>query len=346
MEVDANLRSAPRTNRSSRSSAGTSPKSSSTAGRSSTARRRTSCSVATTSSRSSATAARRGLVAERLLERLQPEQDRGQRLPRLVVELAREPLALELLRLHDAADGVPRHALRQLDGDGGPGGERLGEPEVVVGEARVGAVLVVDLDHTDRLVARDQRHPEAGAGAELPRDLLVHLGIVEHRVDPLAPPALEHRARSSTRSVRSSSPSRSSAPRHGREPQVVAAARQGDGDDAARPTQLAQPADDEVEQPLEIGLGRKCVADLVQRLELARPAGRRLVEARVLDRHRCLAGEERDELLVLVRELLAALLLGRGRGCRRRRRAAGSARRGSCASADGPAGSRPSADPP
>ena len=47
-----------------------------------------------------------------------------------------------------------------------------------------------------------------------------------------------------------------------------------------------------------------------KRLELARPAGRGLVEARVLDRHRRLSGEERDELLVLVREVLAALLLG------------------------------------
>ena len=47
------------------------------------------------------------VVRERLLERLQPEQDRGQRLPRLVVELAREPLTLQLLRLHDAADAHP-----------------------------------------------------------------------------------------------------------------------------------------------------------------------------------------------------------------------------------------------
>ena len=52
------------------------------------------------------------------------------------------------------------------------------------------------------------------------------------------------------------------------------------------------------------------VADLVQRLELARPARRRLVEARVLDRDRGLRGEQRDELLVLLGEVAAAVLLG------------------------------------
>ena len=80
--------------------------------------------------------------------------------------------------------------------------------------------------------------------------------------------------------------------------------------DEARVEQLAQPAGDEVEQPVEVGLGRERVADLVQRLELARPAGRRLVEARVLDRDRRLAREQLDELLVLLGEVLAAGLLG------------------------------------
>src|SRR5688572_27121060 len=39
-----------------------------------------------------------------LLQWLKPEQDRRQRLTRLVVQLARQPGALELLRLDDAAD--------------------------------------------------------------------------------------------------------------------------------------------------------------------------------------------------------------------------------------------------
>src|SRR5262249_2268155 len=52
------------------------------------------------------------------------------------------------------------------------------------------------------------------------------------------------------------------------------------------------------------------VGDLVQRLELAKPARRRLVQSRVLDRDRSLGGEQLRELLVLVGEVLAALLLG------------------------------------
>ena len=48
------------------------------------------------------------MLGERLLERLQPEQDRRQRLPRLVVELARKPPALQLLRLYDPAERIER----------------------------------------------------------------------------------------------------------------------------------------------------------------------------------------------------------------------------------------------
>ena len=73
------------------------------------------------------------------------------------------------------------------------------------------------------------------------------------------------------------------------------------------------------------------------------PARRRLVQARVLDRDGGLGREQRDELLVLAREVLAALPSRSGRGSRRRRRGAGSARRGTSASAGGAAGSRPSA---
>src|SRR5439155_7075652 len=74
--------------------------------------------------------------------------------------------------------------------------------------------------------------------------------------------------------------------------------------------ELAQPARDELEQMREVGLGDEGVADLVQRLELAEPAGCRLVEAGVLDRDGGLRGEELAQLLVLLREVLAALLLG------------------------------------
>ena len=98
LEVDGELGSARRSVAARRSSAGTSPKSSSALGRSSTARRRTSCSVATTSSRSAAVAVAGVVGLDHVVEVLEPEQDRRQRLPGLVVQLAREPRALELLQ--------------------------------------------------------------------------------------------------------------------------------------------------------------------------------------------------------------------------------------------------------
>ena len=76
--------------------------------------------------------------------------------------------------------------------------------------------------------------------------------------------------------------------------------RQGDQHDP-RPDQLPHPPGDEVEERLELDLGRERRADLVEALELAEPAGRGLVEARVLDRDGRLRGEEARELLVLCR---------------------------------------------
>ena len=79
------------------------------------------------------------LVAPRLLDGLQAEQHRRQLLPGLVVELARQPAPLELLRLDDPAQRVAGDARREVDGDGGAGREGLGEPQVGVGEAGVAA---------------------------------------------------------------------------------------------------------------------------------------------------------------------------------------------------------------
>ena len=177
----------------SRSIAGTSPRSSSAEGRSSTASRRTSWSVETTSSRSASDRLAR-LAARRVLERLQAEQDRRQCLAGLVVQLAREPLALELLRLHHSAHGVAAHALGEVDAGRGPGGQRLREPQVVVGEARIGPGPVVRHDDADRRAADHERNVEARVDAEPADRLLVDLGILEHRVDPLAPAALEDAA--------------------------------------------------------------------------------------------------------------------------------------------------------
>ena len=60
----------------------------------------------------------------------------------------------------------------------------------------------------------------------------------------------------------------------------------------------------------ELELADERGADLLQRLELPRPARRRFVEARVLDRDGGLRREERDQLLVLLVEVGSALLLG------------------------------------
>src|SRR5207253_6590677 len=51
-------------------------------------------------------------------------------------------------------------------------------------------------------------------------------------------------------------------------------------------------------------------ADLVERLELARPLRRRFVQAAVFDRDGRLGGEECHELLVFCGEVVPALLLG------------------------------------
>ena len=99
---------------------------------------------------------RRGplLVGPRLLDGLQPEQHRRQLLPGLVVQLAREPAPLELLRLDDPAQRVAGDARREVDGDGGARRERLGEPQVGLGEAGVAAFAVVRDDDADRPAAR------------------------------------------------------------------------------------------------------------------------------------------------------------------------------------------------
>src|SRR4249919_2038176 len=56
-----------------------------------------------------------------LFERLETEQNRRERLSGLVVQLAGESSALELLRLDDPAYGIPAHPFRELDGNGRAG---------------------------------------------------------------------------------------------------------------------------------------------------------------------------------------------------------------------------------
>ena len=274
VEVDARCPSAPRTSRSSRSSAGTRPKSSSAAGRSSTASRRTSCSVATTSSRSSARAARAASSASASSSGFSPSRIEVSACPVSSWSSRASRRRSSSCACDDAPERVARDPLRELDGDGGAGGERLGEAEVVVGEARVGPVLVVRRDHADRLVARDQRHPQAGAGAEPPRRPPGRTsGSSSTESIALAPPRARARAALRPASGRSSC---RAAPRavagDGGEPQLVAAARAARSRRAARRAARAAARTTRSSSRVEVGLGRERVADLVQRLELPRPA--------------------------------------------------------------------------
>ena len=157
--------------------------------------------------------------------------------------------------------------------------------------------------------AGDERYVERRVDAEPPRCLVVDLRVVEHRVDALAPTALEHlaRLRSGERKLGADDPVDLLAVR-GRDAELAAVGERDQDESCV--DELAEVPRDEPEERLELELGHERVADLVQRLELPEPARRALVQARVLDRDRCLRGEELGQLGVVLREPCAALLLG------------------------------------
>ncbi len=188
-----------------------------------------------------------------------------------------------------------------------------------------------------------ERDVEPAAGAEAPGRLLVDLGIVEERVDPLGAAALSTRplfepARSSCIPTISAAPRRRR-PRSGASPSPAGSAIVTS---RAPISSRRRRAISSSRRASSISLA-SAVPTSFSASSWRRPRGRRLVEARVLDRDRGLARKRLDELLVVGGESRRPASRS-GRGCRRQRRAAGSARRGSRASADGWAGSRPSAD--
>src|SRR5581483_2000308 len=73
-----------------------------------------------------------GVAVGSLLGRAQREQDRGQGLTGVVVELEGQPATLVLLRGDDAAERVARDPLREVDGDRSARREGLGETHIVV----------------------------------------------------------------------------------------------------------------------------------------------------------------------------------------------------------------------
>ena len=190
-------------------------------------------------------------------------------------------------------------------------GERLREPQVVVGEARARARFVVGDDDADRTSADDERNVEPRTDAEPASRLLVDLGILEHRVDPLAAAALEDAA-----GLRAAE--RREACR--RSPYPAVAVGGGDRERVAGPGSA-------------ISTSRASTSSRRRRATSSSSGSSSISEASalpisfsdsswrsqrvadsyrrgVLDRHRGLGREQRVELLVLVGEVLAALLLG------------------------------------
>ena len=168
----------------------------------------------------------------------------------------------------------------------------------------------MDLQHADDPFSRDERDPHARARGDAPRDVLVYLRVVDDRVDPFAAPPVEHATalRVGARHRHADEVAGPFARRRG-DAQLVLPCRERDGDETG-PQEFAQVVDDEAEQRFDVSLGRERVADLVQRLQLPRPAGRRLVEPRVLDGDSRLTRKQGDELLILLGEVLPKLLLG------------------------------------
>ena len=158
------------------------------------------------------------------------------------------------------------------------------------------ALPVVGDDHPDRPAAGDERDVEAAAGAEASGSFLVDLGIVEERVDALSPAALQHAAALRPCSLELHADDLTGVVAVGcLDPQRPVAGGQRDRHQPCA-DQGAQAAGDQLEQARELDLARERRPDLVQRFELLRPGRRRLVQARVLDRHGCLARQRPDEL--------------------------------------------------
>ena len=245
----------------------------------------------------------------RLLQRLQPQQDRRQRLTRLVVQLARQAGSFELLRLDDTPDGVAADALGEVDGDRSTRAERLSQTKIVLGECRRRPLLVVGDHDPDRPPPHEQRHVKPGVDAHTPGRLLVDLRIVEQRVDPLTSTALENAAglRAAERQLHPGHAVRAFALGSGHAQHVTF--RECDQDEL-RVDELLQPPRHQAQERLELEFRRERVSHLVEGLELAQPAGRVLVQPGVLDRYCGLRRQQLRQLGILVAEVLSARLLG------------------------------------
>ena len=167
-------------------------------------------------------------------------------------------------------------------------------------------------DDSDRASLGHEWNVQSGPDSHSPRGLLIDLGVVEHRIDAFAPSALEDaaRLRASELELHSDETVRVGAfAVRGCDAEALAS-RLGQGDQyEPRVDERSKPSRDETEQRLELELPREGVSDLVQRLQMAQPSRRGLVQPRVLDRDGRLGRKQLRELLVLVREGASAFLL-------------------------------------
>ena len=108
-------------------------------GRSSTARRRTLWSVSTTCSRSSAAAARAASAVSASSTRFRPSRIEVSAWPVSSWSSRASRRALELLPLDHPAERVAGDPVGEVDGHGCARGEGLGQAQLLVGEAGVGA---------------------------------------------------------------------------------------------------------------------------------------------------------------------------------------------------------------
>ena len=213
----------------------------------------------------------------------------------------------------DAPEGVARDALGQVDGDRRARRERLGQAEVVVREAR-----------RPGRACRGRRSrrspaPRATSGTHSPvrapssaRDLLIDLGIVEHGVDCARSARAPARGRSSTPQrgiVRPTSPSA---------PSPATAAKRSSSAPAGSATATSRASSSSRSRARDrgraAGRGRsrsraRCRPRSATRAA-ATSASRPRTGGRSRSRPRPGAASSVDELLVLVGEVLAALLLG------------------------------------
>ena len=237
----------------------------------------------------------------RVIDRAQGQEDRGERLAGLVVELSREPAALQLLRGNRTPKRVALDAARRINRNRSALRVVLGELQIVRAETLLRVNPTRGDDDAERPVAGDERNHDSCLCTDPRDEPFVGDGEIGVELHNLAPSGDEY-AGGTTGGVERHADERAVA--RGRNLEQARFTRKRNGNDPCA-EQLAQIARDEVEQARQLDLSRQSRGDLIQRFELARATRRRFVEPRVLDRNRRLRREQRDNVLVALGEVAA-----------------------------------------